>query len=142
MKNEKIIHKSWRYRTLVLAPSIVANSIVILPASASAQRAPQLMQEALQRKYDILQQQANTDSKNAESERMRAESERSRITSQRSSSSENRGNYTVTDGDALEGAAVATYLATSGVTLKTTGIFRPDAPTRCIAYCGPEQAGQ
>lgn len=54
------------------------------------------------------------------------------------------GNFAniVTEGDSLEGVAVATYLLANGVILRTTGIFRPDAPTRCIAYCGPEQAGQ
>ena len=113
--------------------SIIAIGIVGISSSAGAQ-APPGFDETLQKKYSIMQQQADAQTKNAETERMQAE--RSRALSQRAlNRTSSQSANSITEGDALEGVNVATYLLGNGSILKTTGVFRPTPPGTCVANC-------
>ena len=115
-------------------------TLLMLGAQSAAAQGISGMNDALQRKYNILEPQAETERMRAETERMRAEAEvsQSRGRSYPSARNASAGSqqYVVPTGiDSLEGTDASTYRLGNGTILRVSGIFWPDAPTVCIAFC-------
>jgi len=114
--------------------------LAIGAAPADAQSLGQAIQGRFNSTATLLNQQGHPDTMPAATGRARAKAETAKtvkqVSSTRRSPAFSAPPFAVpADHDSLAGMNAATYRLGNGVVLQVTGLFQPDAPTVCVAYC-------
>lgn len=107
------------------------------PAPAQMQSLGEAIQNSLNRSAALIQQQSNTAQSHPDIvrgglQRGSHETRRQRVAIARPVSS---AGLIAADAGSLDQMDATTYRLSNGVQLQVTGLFNPDVPTVCIAYC-------